>query len=784
MSIIDYQTFISEMHQRPAARQAIFARMIKHIMEVKSAGGLGPHHPCLLYSNGQQHCMLDLTQPMDIWINGGTTISCQTAQGTFHIGGHQVYGVYDPGFLHLSPEYAAIQQAVDQHLAQQGQWNPSPHGPQQRSSGDSSELPPELKPFGRELVAEARAGKLDPVIGRKDEVANTIKILSRKNKNNPVLVGPPGVGKTAIVEGLAQRIASGDVPESLKGKKILSLDLKAIMAGTMYRGEFEEKVKTLLDGLKKDGNTILFIDEIHQILRAGAVEGGTMDFANLLKPELARGDLMVMGATTETEFKHIETDGALARRFERVNVGEPSVADAIKIIGGLKTSYEAHHQVTVSDEAVRAAVELSKRYVHDKSLPDKAIDLIDDASVSAGRGNTVTAEHVARELAKRTHIPIEILLGSDSERMANLEKTLSARVINQDTAVKAVSAAARRAYAGLNEPGKPIGSFLFLGKTGVGKTELTKALAEGLLGDETAITRIDMSEYQEKHSVSRLFGSPPGYVGHDSGGQLTEAVRKRPHQVILLDEIDKAHPEVLDTLLQILDDGRLTDGQGRTVDFSNTLVVMTSNFSKQELRTRLRPEMLNRIDEVVRFNDLRPTDMPKIVDKFIGRLQARIGDKYTLTVDASMRSWLAEEGFDAEMGARPLNRLITRSIIDNLAKLRPPKDADVKVVYGQSDEGAGKLLFYINGKAQEPIDPPEQDSRYHPTGEMLTVANHQARNRRPLEGSEMIAVNTGRAGEQVPGIGPRMLEDLLNRGCDHRARVKESRDPENMTLSL
>ena len=633
-----------------------------------------------------------------------------------------------------------------------------------------------LNQFGQDLTKKAEDGKLDPVIGRKEEIERVIQILSRRTKNNPCLIGEPGVGKTAVVEGLAQKIVSGDVPEILKGKRVVTVDISSMVAGSKYRGDFEERIKKALNEVKKAGDVILFIDEIHTIVGAGAADGA-IDAANILKPLLARGEIQLVGATTLNEYrKYIEKDSALERRFSPVTVNEPSEKDTIEILKGIRDKYEAHHNVKITDEAIDAAVKLSERYINDRFLPDKAIDLIDEAASRARiktytepdtlkdlqsqieeieknkeeavrtqkfekaaslrdkekelknqyekeeqkwkSKNTktvtnITEENIAEVIASWTGIPAQKLTQDENEKLKNLEANLHKRVVGQNEAVEAVAKAIKRGRVGLKDPKRPIGSFLFLGPTGVGKTELSKALAESLFGDENAMIRIDMSEYMEPHSVSKLIGSPPGYVGFDEGGQLTEKIRRKPYSVILFDEIEKAHPDVMNMMLQILEDGRLTDSQGRTVNFKNTVIIMTSNIGArlitdkkslgfanseekdsqkeyedtkkevmQVLKQELRPEFINRIDEIIVFHKLNDEEISKIIDIMLDEVVKRLkNQKIEIEIEDGVKDIIAKEGVNKAFGARPLRRAIQNIVEDKLAeeildgKLRKDKPA-------------------------------------------------------------------------------------------------------------
>jgi ATP-dependent Clp protease ATP-binding subunit ClpC len=530
---------------------------------------------------------------------------------------------------------------------------------------------PTLAAFSRDLTELARSGKLDPVIGRDDEVERVVSILARRSKNNPVLVGEPGVGKTAIVEGLAQRIVAGSVPGVLQTKRVLALSLGPLVAGTKYRGEFESRVKKILEEVRRASrDVILFIDELHTLVGAGAAEG-SLDLSSMIKPELARGDLQCIGATTFDEYrKYIESDAALERRFQPVMVEEPSIEETVGILRGLRARYATHHNVEITDAAIGAAATLSARYIVDRFLPDKAIDLMDEAAASLALANKgavvrppVTAEHVACIVTKWTGIPQTTLTESQTNQLLALETTLGKRVIGQSPAICAVSEAIRRARAGLHDPRKPLGSFLFMGSSGVGKTELAKALAEALFGSEAALVRIDLSEFTEAHTVSRLLGAPPGYQGHDEPGQLTEPVRRRPYCVVLFDELEKAHPDVAAILLQILDDGRVTDAKGRTVDFRHALLIMTTNLSDEELPDSFRPEFLNRIDEVVRFEDLGVEQIEQIVTIHVDSLAGRLGARsVSLRLSDEARHFLAREAMNVGSGARHVQRTVARHV--------------------------------------------------------------------------------------------------------------------------
>ncbi|TJY38897.1 ATP-dependent Clp protease ATP-binding subunit [Cohnella pontilimi] len=649
---------------------------------------------------------------------------------------------------------------------------------------------PTLDGLARDLTASAKDGNIDPVIGRAKEIERVIQVLSRRTKNNPVLIGEPGVGKTAIAEGLAQRIVSNEIPETLRDKRVMTLDMGSVVAGTKYRGEFEDRLKKIMDEIRQAGNVILFIDELHTLIGAGGAEGA-IDASNILKPALARGELQCIGATTLDEYrKYIEKDAALERRFQPITVDQPSPEEAVQILHGLRDRYEAHHRVKITDDAIEAAVKLSDRYITDRFLPDKAIDLIDEAGSKVrlrsytvppnlkqlesrledirkekdsavqsqefekaaalrdteqkireeleatknqwkekqGRTDSeVTPEDIAQVVASWTGIPVSKLAEEETERLLKMEDILHDRVIGQDEAVKAVARAVRRSRAGLKDPKRPMGSFIFLGPTGVGKTELARALAEAMFGDENAVIRIDMSEYMEKHSTSRLVGAPPGYVGYEEGGQLTEKVRRKPYSVVLLDEIEKAHPEVFNVLLQVLEDGRLTDSKGRTVDFRNTLIIMTSNVGAEqikrnstlgftavhdagrdylqmkdkvlsELKKSFRPEFLNRIDELIVFHPLEEEHISRIVSLMANDLRKRLQEQHVQfdLTDAAMK-FLAKEGFDPQYGARPLRRAIQKHIEDRLSEdllMGKINKGDTLVI----DEKDGELVVSPKGQ--------------------------------------------------------------------------------------
>ena len=635
-------------------------------------------------------------------------------------------------------------------------------GGSNKNSGSYNSTPT-LNQYGTDLTKEASMGKLDPVIGRKNEIERVVQILSRRTKNNPCLIGEPGVGKTAVVEGLAEKIVQGDIPELLKNKRVVTIDLSSMVAGAKYRGDFEERIKKALNEVKKAGDVILFIDEIHTIVGAGSAEGA-IDAANILKPLLARGEIQLIGATTLNEYrKYIEKDSALERRFSPVTVNEPTHEETVQILKGIRDKYEAHHNIKITDEAINSAVELSTRYINDRFLPDKAIDLIDEASskirlTSLEEPETIkelenkiqnmnqekedavkiqkfekaaklrdevnslkeelekeknkwknkktksipklTEEDIAKVIASWTGIPAAKITQDENKKLKNLDKELHKRVIGQNEAVEAVAKAIRRSRVGLKNPNRPIGSFLFLGPTGVGKTELSKALAESLFGTEDSIIRIDMSEFMEPHSVAKLIGAPPGYVGFDDGGQLTEKIRRKPYSVILFDEIEKAHPDVMNMLLQILEDGRLTDSQGRTVNFKNTVIIMTSNIGARlitekkslgfanssdedeakeyedikknvmaELKKELRPEFINRIDDIIVFHKLNDDEIRSIIDLLLKNVEQRLVEQgLNIKIDKSVKELIAKKGVDKEFGARPLRRAIQNIVEDKLAE--------------------------------------------------------------------------------------------------------------------
>ena len=557
-----------------------------------------------------------------------------------------------------------------------------------------------LKKYSTNLTEMAARGELDPVIGREEEIRRMEQILSRRRKNNPVLIGEPGVGKTAVIEGLAQLIAADDVPDTLKGKEIVALDIAAMVAGSKFRGEFEDRLKAVIKEIEAAaGKTIVFIDEVHTIVGAGAAEGA-IDASNMLKEPLSRGKFQLIGATTLNEYReHIEKDSALERRFQKVYVGEPTVGETIEILEGLREKLEEHHQVKITDDAIRAAAKLSERYISDRFLPDKAIDLVDEAASKLrvdGSGEEVAEGDIAALVSQWTGIPAERMVEEERARLSKMEDLLHARVIDQEEGVHAIAEAVRHSRAGLSDPRRPIGTFLFLGPTGVGKTELAKALATFLFGSDGALLRIDMSEYMERHAVARLIGSPPGYVGYEEGGQLTEAVRRRPYQVILFDEAEKAHPQVMNLLLQLLDEGRLTDGHGRTIDFKNTIIIMTSNVGseyfttnlaedqirekvEEELKRTFRPEFLNRIDETIIFHPLSEEAILKIVDLKAKTLDERLKEQgIAITITEEAKKVLAKKGYDPHYGARPLERVL-KSLVENPLAM--------KIVSGEVKEG-------------------------------------------------------------------------------------------------
>ena len=672
------------------------------------------------------------------------------------------------------------------------------------NKGGAKGLPASLKKFGRDLIGVARTGGLDPVIGRAAEIDRVIQILARRTKNNPILLGEAGVGKTAIAEGLAQRIADGEVPFLLEDKRVVTLSMTALVAGTKYRGEFEERLKNVVDDVIKAKNIILFIDEIHTLIRAGGAEG-SLDAANILKPALARGEMQIIGATTLSEYKkHFAKDSALARRFQTVMVEEPAEEDAEQILFGLRSKYEEFHRARIEDDAVRAAVRLSKRYITDRYLPDKAIDLIDEAASRVRMKNTggtdqlaglraeiteivhqkdeaisgqdyetaaelrdreqelraqleasrrgedqrteilVTESDIADVVAQWTGIPVQRIAAKESERLLALEKHIGRRVIGQDEAVRAVSKAVRRARAGVKDPRRPIGSFLFLGSTGVGKTELARALAESVFGSEEAIIRFDMSEYMEKHTTARLVGAPPGYVGYEEGGQLTDAVRKKPFSIILFDEVEKAHPDVFHMLLQVLEDGRLTDGQGTVTDFRNTIIIMTSNAGANHLRSTtgtigfsigaqakdtdeerakkrvmeevkkiFRPEFLNRIDDMIVFNALGEPELTKIVDILLRDVKARLAEQeINLEISPSAKHVLISKGTDVKFGARPLRRAIQKNIEDELAERILARDFAAGDVISVRKSGDG-LDFVKKDTSRNKRAKSDKEASYH-----------------------------------------------------------------------
>ncbi|MGW8792719.1 ATP-dependent Clp protease ATP-binding subunit [Streptomyces althioticus] len=701
-----------------------------------------------------------------------TSLSLTPAVKRALLDAHEMARASGAGYIgpeHVLSALAANPDSAAGHILNAARFAPSGPSEAPEAQQPRQERPrpssgtPTLDKYGRDLTALAREGRIDPVIGRDTEIEQTVEVLSRRGKNNPVLIGDAGVGKTAVVEGLAQRIAEGDVPDILLGRRVVALDLTGIVAGTRYRGDFEERMNNLVDEIRAHSDQlIVFIDELHTVVGAGGGgEGGSMDAGNILKPALARGELNIVGATTLEEYRRIEKDAALARRFQPIMVPEPTPVDAIEILRGLRDRYEAHHQVRYTDEALVAAVELSDRYLSDRRLPDKAIDLIDQAGarvrlrartkgtdvramereveqltcdkdqavadeqyeqamqlrdritelkeriaraggedqVDEGQSLWVDAEAIAEVVARQTGIPVSRLTEEEKDRLLGLEQHLHQRVVGQEEAVRVVSDAVLRSRAGLSSPDRPIGSFLFLGPTGVGKTELARALAEALFGSVDRMVRLDMSEYQERHTVSRLVGAPPGYVGHEEAGQLTEVVRRHPYSLLLLDEVEKAHPDVFNILLQVLDDGRLTDSQGRTVDFTNSVIVMTSNLGSEvitrrgatlgfatggaeadeearreqilrPLREHFRPEFLNRIDEIVVFRQLTPEELRQITDLLLESTRRRLkGQDITADFTDAAVDWLAERGYEPEYGARPLRRTIQREVDNQLSRL-------------------------------------------------------------------------------------------------------------------